>query len=536
RGTDGAAGSAARDAEHDRYLADTARLRAGIRRRLPALVRPPRIPPVGRLVVTSALIGWALGVGRLADRVFRPRLGHEQRRARTYRRLRRAAERLGPSYIKLAQLIAAGEGVFPDALVAECRACRDRVPALEWGRIRRVLEADLGPLHERFAGIDPTPLAAASIAQVHAATLADGTPVVVKVQRPRIARRIERDIAVLAWAAPRLVGRIPIAALANPPALVDLFAETISEELDFRVEVANLIEVDRALRAGTARARSGTGAGTGAAWHLPDPRLDAVTKRVIVMSRVPGRPLSELRAEDLPAGTAAAVFGRMTDALLEGTCVHGVFHGDFHAGNVFVDEHGTVGLVDFGITGRLEGARRIAFLRYVIGLLTGDVAAQVEGMADLGAFAPGADVSRLVADLGLDRPDFDPLELTEEEFVSEFRALISGLLASGARIPKELMLFIKNFAYMTSVVGALDPDMDILAQFERTATSFVARNGVRMAGEIGFAVRPDHVTEAALRQAMGVSTAEREVTWRLLRRRRAEMTERIAAAPPARAS
>ncbi len=513
-----------REALHDRYLASTAQLREKIHASLPALIKPPRIPPIGRLAVTGLLIGWAVFVMRICDRLFMRSLTDEQQRERTYRRLRKAAERLGPSYIKLAQLIAAGEGVFPDALVSECRSCRDHVAAMSWTRAQRVIQGELGPLHLRFASIDPTPLAAASIAQAHGATLLDGTEVVVKVQRPRISRQVKRDIAVLAWVAPRLVGKIPITALANPPALVELFAETISEELDFRVEVANLIEVDRSLRTQSRRSAQ-------SAWLLPTPHLDAVTKRVIVMSRVKGRPLSNLGANDLPSEMVAAIFGQMTDSLLEGTCVHGVFHGDFHAGNVLVDNQGNVGLVDFGITGRLIGNRRIAFLRYVVGLLTGDVVAQIEGMAQLGAFPSDVDGTELAAELGLNRSDFDPLKLSEEEFVAEFRALITGLLTHGARIPKELMLFIKNFAYITSVMGELAPDMDILAQFERTASSFVARNAVRMAGEIGFSVSEDKVTESALRQAMGVSSQEPKVTWRLLRRRRTELTRRISGTP-----
>ena len=520
-------GSALREAadtaaQHDRYLAQVAPLRRVLRESVPRLISRPKFPPLGRLVVTAARIGTALYWGRLVDR----RFDRADRQARTYRRLRGAAEKLGPAYIKLAQLIAAGEGVFPDALVDECRQCRDQVPTEPWPEMRRIVEADLGPIDERFARFAPEAVAAASIAQVHEAVLRDGTEVMVKVQRPHIRRRVERDLAVLAWVAPKLVGRIPVAALANPPALVELFAETISEELDFRVEVANLFEVSRALRADA----SGR-------WRLPEPHLDAVTERVIVMSRVPGQPLSEVRPGDLPDGAAAAIFGQMIDVLLQGACVAGVFHGDFHAGNVFVDVDGgggeapVVGLVDFGITGRLEGPRRVAFLRYVAGLLTGDLNAQITGMTDLGAFGPGSSPERVIEELRLDRPGFDPLELSEEEFTAEFRALISGLLANGARIPKELMLFVKNFAYLSSIISELDPDMDVLAHFEGIATSFFARNGVRMATEIGFSPSPSEVDQDSMRQAMGISPKHERVTWRLIRSRREDFTARTRPSP-----
>lgn len=506
-------------AERDQYLAEAAPLRRTIAAGVCELMERPRLPPLGRLVVTAARIGWAVHAGRLLDR----RLDPDVQRERIYRRLRLAAVRLGPAYIKLAQLIAAGEGVFPDALVAECRRCRDQVPAERWQDIRDILEAELGPLDERFSQIDTEATAAASIAQVHAGRLVDGTKVMVKVQRPRIRRRVGRDLAVLAWIAPKLVGRIPIAALANPPALVELFAETISEELDFRVEVANLFETAHALRA-TASGR----------WEVPEPHLDGVTERVIVMSAVAGRPLSELGPDDLDDGEAAAIFRQMNEALLVGACMSGVFHGDFHAGNVFIDtdakqpgETPVIGLVDFGIAGRLEGSKRVAFLRYVVGLLTGDLRTQIAGMIDLGAFGPGSNPETVIADLRLDRPGFDPLELTEDEFTAEFRALISSLLANGARIPKEMMLFIKNFVYLCSVAGDLEPDMDVLSQFEHIASSFFARNGVRMATEIGFSPAPKDVDEHTIRQAMGVSVRHERITWRLIRERRTRFKDRV---------
>ena len=148
-----------------------------------------------------------------------------------------AAEDLGPTYIKLGQIISSGAGIFPDELVAQFALLRDKVPAEDFDVVRQVVETDLGrPLEEVFARFERTPLAAASIAQVHVATLLTGEEVVVKVQRPTIRTAVYRDLEVMAWLAPFLIGRIPVSALANPPALVELFTETITEELDFCLE------------------------------------------------------------------------------------------------------------------------------------------------------------------------------------------------------------------------------------------------------------------------------------------------------------
>ena len=187
-----------------------------------------------------ALAGWVLGGRR--------RGGSESKRDLS-RRLRVAAERLGPTYIKLGQIISSGEGLFPEELVGEFQKLRDRVPAETFDDVKAVVESELGaPLDAVFSSFEREPLAAASIAQVHRARLVTGEDVVVKVQRPSVALLVHQDLKVMSWLAPFLVGRIPIAALANPPALVELFAETITEELDFRLEAENMLDIAAASR------------------------------------------------------------------------------------------------------------------------------------------------------------------------------------------------------------------------------------------------------------------------------------------------
>ena len=219
-------------------------------------------------------LGGALGLWYLKER----RQGGYGSLAGISHRLRVAAETLGPTYIKLGQIIASGDGIFPPELVAEFKWCRDQVPAEPWPVVERVLSEELGgPSASVFASVEHTPLAAASIAQVHAATLLDGTPVVVKVQRPSVAGRVHQDLAVMAWLAPHLVGRIPVAALANPPALVELFAETIMEELDFRLEAENMLDIAMTFAALDQRD-----------FVVPRPHPTLVTRRMLVMERLDG--------------------------------------------------------------------------------------------------------------------------------------------------------------------------------------------------------------------------------------------------------
>src|SRR5205085_10481463 len=190
------------DVDPDRlsWLPGLDHVRRAVRTEVPALVRPRRLPPGRRLAATARHLGvgvavWAGGKRRRA----RTPDGRTESVADLSRRLRRAAERLGPAYIKLGQIISSGEGVFPEPLVAEFKKCRDQVPPETWETVRRVVEEDLGrPLEAVFARFEHRPVAAASIAQVHAAVLRTGEEVVVKVQRPQVARLVREDLAGMA--------------------------------------------------------------------------------------------------------------------------------------------------------------------------------------------------------------------------------------------------------------------------------------------------------------------------------------------------
>ena len=303
------------------WLAEVASLRVAAEREVPTLTAPSTLPPGARVGWVAARLAASL-VPWLARKRFQRYPSPEASRTDISRRLRLAAESLGSTYIKLGQIISSGEGLFPPELVEEFKLCRDQVTPETFERVREVVEADLGTtLEATFAWFDRTPLAAASIAQVHAARLHTGEPVVVKVQRPQVAGLVRKDLRAMAWLAPHLVGRIPVAALANPPALVELFAETIVEELDFRLEAANMLDIAAVLADLGQRG-----------YVIPRPHPRLVTRRVLVMERLSGFKFDDVVGmREAGIDTEAVVRTGMV-AFMEGAMIHGIFHGDLHGG------------------------------------------------------------------------------------------------------------------------------------------------------------------------------------------------------------
>jgi ubiquinone biosynthesis protein len=481
-------------------------LRAQVRAQVPELVGRRRIPPAGRMAEALYHVGGALLRWGLRER----RAGGTPSREGLARRLRVAFTRLGPTYIKLGQIISGGEGLFPPELVAEFKLLRDRVPAESFADVRQVLEADLGcRLGDVFRTIDPKPIAAASIAQVHSAVLHTGESVVVKVQRPRVADLVRSDLRAMSALAPRLSGRIPVAALANPPALVELFAETIVEELDFRLEAENMLDV-AAVLAQTDRRTT----------IVPRPHPSLVTPRVLVMERLDGFKWDDVTGMKGAGVDTEAVLHDGLVAFMEGAMLFGVFHGDLHGGNLQVRPDGRTVLLDFGITGRLDGAKRIAFLLLLVSTTSGDVRSQLRALVDLGAFPRDTDIEAVVRDLDLDAPMPDPTTLSAEELVALLQDLVKKLLAYGARAPKELMLFVKNMMFLDGAIATLAPELDILAEIEKVHTEIAVRHGLKLAADLGIDVSEITFDPTAVRTALGLSADIEELTYADVQRRR----------------
>ncbi len=488
-------------------------LRRGTREEAPFLIRRRRLPPGRHVLRALGAFGRALALWYLTDR----KGSLSESRKGMSRRLRLAFHALGPTYIKLGQILSAGEGLFPEEVVSEFRLLRDHVPAEDFETVKETIETELGrPLEEVFADLSTEPLAAASIAQVHAGVLLGGERVVVKVQRSKVADLVSKDLAVMSWFAPALVGRIPVAALANPPALVEVFAETVLEELDFRLEAGNMLDLARVLgELGQRRIIVAR----------PHPRL--VTKRVLVMERIDGFSWGEPESMRSSGIDTAAVLRASTTAFVEGLMFHGMFHGDLHGGNLIVRPDGRVALLDFGIMGRLDERGRLAFVRLLLGVAMGDVSLQVEALQALGALPYGIDEETIVRDFGLDSPPRDPLAMSTQELSAEVREMTKKLLSYGARMPKELILFVKDMLFIDGAVAVMAPDVDLFAEVTMLVMYLAGRHGDRLAREIGLDPSEVKVDLSMLRNSMGLEETVQSLSYNQLRERREIILKRL---------
>ncbi len=488
------------------WLPLTSQLRPRSKELVPRLIRTRRLPPTQRVIGTGIRLGLAIFLWKLLDKpkgVTASRTGMSQR-------LRKAFEALGPTYIKLGQIISAGEGIFPEELVREFKELRDHVKPQSFETVRRTVETELGiDLEDIFSKFSETPLAAASIAQVHLATLRSGEDVVVKVQRSNVADLVRRDLAAMSWIAPQLVGRIPVTALANPPAFVELFAETIVEELDFRLEAANMLDIAKILAETDQRSIV-----------VPRPHPRYVTKKVLVMERLSGYGWEDVTSmHDAGINTQEVVRAALI-SFLEGAVLFGVFHGDLHGGNLLVQPDGKVALLDFGMTGRLEEKKRVAFLKLMFGGTTNDVNMQVKALRDLGALPSDTNIEEVIKDLGLDQPTKDPTQMSPDELMSEIRDITKALLGYGASLPKELILFVKNMLFLNVSIAFLAPDIDIFQEIMYLVTYFTSKYGSIITEEIGLNVNEVPIDLEGFKGSLGLDSSINQITYRELQERR----------------
>jgi predicted unusual protein kinase regulating ubiquinone biosynthesis (AarF/ABC1/UbiB family) len=368
--------------------------------------------------------------------------------------LRDAFAELGPTYVKLAQLIASSPGLFPQVLADEFRSLLDQVPPITLADVSRVIAEELGATpDEVFARFDPEPLASASIAQVHTAQLLDGEEVVVKVQRPGIRTRLEGDLRILMRIARILERTSAKGRMANPIAVVEDFAATLTEELNFVSEGRAMETFDQNLRA----------FGKNDDVRVPSVRWAFTTPRVLTMERIDGYKIDDLVQLEATGWDLAVALKKGVRAWMEAALEHGFFHGDVHAGNLMLDTDGKITFLDFGIVGRLDPKTKEIIRHGLPALLVhGDFQEVAKAIYELGAVLNPADLDESAKDIAEIVEPILGKPLSEISYGQILVDIVRIGTRYEVRLPREMVLVAKQMLYFERYAKLMAPDWNIL--------------------------------------------------------------------------
>lgn len=382
-------------------------------------------------------------------------------------RLRMAFAELGPTFIKLAQILSSRPDLITTQFANEFKKLQDEVPPFSVLEAKKIIEEDIKlPIDKIFRYFDDVPIAAASIAQVHKAELIDGSQVVVKVQRPNIREQIESDINILTTIARLLDKYVPESRFFNPIGIVEEFSKTVRKEMDFVEEARNCCRFRKNFEQNLDV-------------YIPKIYAEFVTERVLVMEMIEGVRIDDIRAIDEMGLDRKGIAKIGVDAYFKQILEDGFFHADPHPGNILVMPTGMIAFLDFGIVGRVSDELKETMADTFLALIHRDFDRLIDQYVELGIVPEHVDIDAFRKDFKADLRDLlEPLyglTLQEINFAQYLDTITHLAIKHNLKIPSDLLLINKAMLILENIGLQLDPDFDFISTAEPYATRIIRK-------------------------------------------------------------
>jgi len=419
----------------------------------------------------------------------------EQRRRRA-QRLLQSLLTLGPTFIKLGQLLSTRPDILPPEYVDEFSKLQDRVPPADWEQARVVLEEELGPIDQRFSEFDTEPISGASLGQVYYAEV-DGDPVAVKVRRPGVETLVEADLRVIRWTLPIIMRFVDSTRSFSLQTLADEFSKTIREEMDYGREAKMLTEIRGNFEDDERIV-------------IPPVVETHATERVLTMEYLPGTKINDVEELDRKGIDRTALAETLERAYFQMIVEDGVFHADPHPGNLAVQDDGSIVFYDFGMSGYVDSFIQEKIVDFYTAVAEQDIDAILDALIEMGTLSPEADRQVMADVMELAIADARGEDIEQYRVQQIIQQVEDTIYEFPLRLPANLALVLRVATVVEGVCVTLDPDFDFISvatdylqeagYFEETARQFVRDRATEFQDAARSAVRVPPKLESALDQ------------------------------------